>query len=262
MRHCITRRRPGPIGALVALLLLATATHAVAQDQPVRSAHVVRAIDGHSLQLDGEIAVLAGIEVPLPSDGRYAQRWAQLARQKLQALAAGATLQFAMVGSGHDRYARLLAQISDGDGLWLQGEMLHAGLARVWVPSSTPDRLAEMLKLEDEARRARRGIWSDPFFAVLEAQGIGFQHLDRLQLVEGKVVAVATVRGTTYVNFGADWRSDFTLEIDAPTRRLLLKAGLDPAALKDHRVRVRGWPLWRNGPAIEIKYLSQIERLD
>ncbi len=228
----------------------------------MRSAHVASAIDGHSLQLDGEVAVLAGIEVPLPSDGRYAQRWAQLARQKLQALAAGATLQFTVVGSGHDRYARLLAQVGDGHGLWLQGEMLRAGLARVWVPSNTPDRLAQMLALEDEARRARRGLWSDPFFAVLEAEGIGFQHLDQLQLVEGKVMAVATVRGTTYVNFGADWRADFTLEIDAATRRQLLKAGLDPAALKDHRVRVRGWPLWRNGPAIEIRYAAQLERLD
>lgn len=223
---------------------------------------VASVIDGHAMQLDGEIAVLAGIEVPLASDGRYARRWAQIARQKLESLAAGKSLQFALVGSGHDRYARLLAQVSDAGDVWLQGEMLSAGLARVWVPSNTPDRLQAMLKLEDEARRARRGLWSDPFYDVLDAQGIGFQHLDRLQIVEGTVLAVATVRDTTYVNFGADWRRDFTLEIGNATRRALIKAGRDPMGFKGHRLRVRGWPLWRNGPAIEIRYTAQIEQLD
>jgi endonuclease YncB( thermonuclease family) len=241
---------------------MATITQAMAQDQRVRAAHVVGVIDGHAMRLDDGIAVLAGIAVPLPSDGRYAQRWARIAQQKLDALATGKTLQFTAVGSGRDRYARLLAQVSDADGLWLQGEMLRAGLARVWVPSNTPDRLAAMLTLEDEARRARRGLWSDPFFAVLDAQSIGFQHLDRLQIVEGTVLAVATVRDTTYVNFGADWRRDFTLEIGSAMRRALIKAGRDPAAFKGHRLRVRGWPLWRNGPAIEIRYAAQIERLD
>jgi hypothetical protein len=105
-------------------------------------------------------------------------------------------------------------------------------------------------------------MWSDAFFAVLDATGIDRRHLDRLQLVEGQVKAVATVRGTTYINFGDDWRGDFTIELDAPTRRAFIKAGLDPPSLKDRKLRVRGWPTWRNGPAIDVKYVAQIELLD
>jgi endonuclease YncB( thermonuclease family) len=232
------------------------------QNQGVRSAHAIDAIDGHSVKLDDETLVLAGIAVPLPGDGAYAQRWAEQARRKLHDLVAGRTLTLVPVDPGHDRYWRLVAQASDDKGVWLQGELLRAGLARVWVPSSTADRLEEMLKLEREARLGKRGMWSDTFFAALDADSIDRHHLDRLQLVEGRVKAVATVRGTTYLNFGDDWRRDFTVEIDAQTRRAFVKVGIDPASLKDRKLRVRGWPTWRNGPAIDVKYVSQIELLE
>ncbi len=248
--------------ALLASVAGATITPAAGQNQAIRSVHAVDAIDGHSVKLDGEVAVLAGIEVPLASDGQYAQRWAEKARLALHDLVAGRMLALTMVGPGRDRYARILAQIADENGVWLQGELLRAGLARVWVTSDPPDRLEDMLKLENEARLAKRGLWGDAFFAVLSADVIDRRHLDRLQLVEGKVKAVATIRGITYLNFGNDWRSDFTIELDAQTRRAFVKAGKDPAKLKDKTIRVRGWPLWRNGPAIEAKYPAQLEVLD
>ena len=130
---------------------------ALGQNQGVRSAHAIDAIDGRSVKLDDEtLVVLAGIAVPLPGDGAYAQRWAEQARRKLHDLVAGRTLTLVPIDPGHDRYWRLLAQASDDKGVWLQGELLRAGLARVWVPSSTADRLDEMLKLEREARLAKR----------------------------------------------------------------------------------------------------------
>ena len=256
-----TRPRRCVIVALALLGGLATIAPAAGQNQATRSLRAVEAIDGSSVKLDGDILRLAGIEVPLASDGRYAQGWAERSRQALQALIAGKTLRLNFVEAGRDRYSRLLAQATDEDGVWLQGEMLRNGLARVWVASLAPDRLQDMLKLENDARLGRRGLWGDPFFTVLSAEAIDRRHLDRFQLVEGKVKAVATVRGLTFLNFGEDWRQDFTVEIDAASRRALIKAGLDPARLKDKTIRVRGWPTWRNGPAIDVKYPAQIEVL-
>lgn len=241
-----------------ALALLVASLPAMAQT----SARVIDVIDGATLKTESQTLRLAGIEVPLPGDGRYAQAWAQKARAMLQGLAAGKTIVVTKVDSGRDRYARVLAQVSDDKGVWLQGELLRAGLARVWTPSAAPDRLDEMLKLEQEARLAKRGLWSDAFFVVLDADAIDRRHLDRLQIVEGRIKAVATVRNVTYLNFGEDWRSDFTVEMSTEVRRAFVKAKLDPKSLQGKLVRVRGWPIWRNGPAIEVKFPAQIEVLE
>jgi endonuclease YncB( thermonuclease family) len=223
---------------------------------------VLEASDGVTLKTDTDTVRLAGIEVPLPGDGRYAQAWAEKAHKVLQGLTMGKTVAVTPVDSGRDRYSRILAHVSDGQGAWLQGELLRAGLARVWVPSAAPQRLEEMLKLEQEARLNGRGMWGDAFFVVLRADAIDRRHLDRLQLVEGRVKAVTTVRNVTYLNFGEDWRSDFTIEMSAEIRRAFVKAKLDPKSLPGKLVRVRGWPIWRNGPAIEVKFPAQIEVLD
>ena len=171
---------------MIALALsagLSTIAPVAGQNQATRSLRAIEAIDGSSIKLDGDILRLAGIEVPLASDGRYAQTWAERSRQALQTLSAGKLLKLSFVEAGRDRYSRLLAQASDDNGLWLQGEMLRNGLARVWTPSLAPERLQDMLKLENDARLAKRGLWSDSCFSVLGADASDRRHLDRFQIV-------------------------------------------------------------------------------
>ncbi len=252
-------RRRQVITALACLAGLAAIRPAAGEEKSLRKA--LEIIDGHTIKIDGDILCLAGIEVPLASDGAYAQRWADKALAALRDLAGGKMLSLMPVGAGRDRYARLLVQVTDQAGIWLQGEMLRAGLARVWVPSDAPDRLNDMLRIERDARVARRGLWGDKFFEVLTTDTVDRRHLDRLQLVEGKVKAVATVRDLTYLNFGDDWRSDFTIEIQSQHRRSFTKAGLNPATLKDKTLRVRGFLFWRNGPAIDAQFPAQVELL-
>jgi endonuclease YncB( thermonuclease family) len=247
---------------LLSLLLLIGAWCIVpaSAQESTRAVQVNEVLDGASFKSGSDTIRLAGIEVPLPGDGRYAQRWAEQAQRLLQKLLADKTATLMVLG--RDRYGRLLAQVDTSDGTWLQGALLKAGLARVWTGPDANDRLADMLKLEQEARDGRRGMWSDPFFVVLPAQDIDRRHLDRLQIVEGRVKAVATIRNVTFLNFGDDWRRDFTIEISNELRRSFVKAGLDPKSLQGKLIRVRGWPFWRNGPAIEVKSPTQIEVLD
>lgn len=65
-----------------------------------------------------------------------------------------------------------------------------------------------------------------------------------------------------YLNFGADWRTDFTITIAARDLKLFEQAGLDLFALEGRTVRVRGWLDSYNGPAIEADHPEQIEVLD
>ena len=73
---------------------------------------------------------------------------------------------------------------------------------------------------------------------------------------------VAVVRGRLFLNFGADWRSDFTVTFRSRDRKRLEREGYDYRALAGRRIRVRGWLKSWNGPMIEATHAEQIEVLD
>lgn len=221
----------------------------------------VEAIDGQSLRLkDGAILRLAGIIAPDPQN-RVEQAQAEAARKALQTLVVGKILQAQAPQDRRDRHDRHLLQVADSEGRWLQGELLSAGLARVWTQPDAIERAAEMLALEAQARSQRRGLWALPYFAILTPETAS-SALDRFQIVEATIADVARVRGTVYLNTGADWRSDFTARLERPAVGLFAEAGRDVAALKGKRVRIRGWLRLYNGPFIDVTHPQQIEVLD
>ena len=87
------------------------------------------------------------------------------------------------------------------------------------------------------------------------------QKLGTFQLIEGRVLDAAKVKGTVYLNFGADWRTDFTISIPREALKLFEVDGVDPLSLIGESVRVRGWLIKRNGPMIRATHPEQIELL-
>ncbi len=244
---------------LLILALLAPAQTPRAQNasSPLRGAAV---IDGQSLKLaDGQVLRLAGIVAPDARRTEERQAAAQ-AKAALDALVRDRALVPA-TPDRRDRHGAMLSHVNDGDGRWVQGELLRAGLVRVWTRPDAPEKAAEMLALEAEARAAGRGLWALPYFAILtpETAAAG---LDRFQIVEARVVEVARVRGTVYLNTAADWRSDFTARIERPALAAFAASGIELAALKDRRIRVRGWLRRYNGPFVDVTHPQQIEVLD
>ena len=76
------------------------------------------------------------------------------------------------------------------------------------------------------------------------------------------MIKAAETRDRIFLNFGADWRTDFTATLASKDRRTFLAAGIDPMTLDGRRVRVRGWLYDRNGPAIDLTHPEQLEILD
>jgi micrococcal nuclease len=250
-----------PLLASTALLLAALVTFPslpAAGQTPLPRA--VEAIDGNSLRLeDGTVLRLAGILAP-DQENPPERAMAAQARAALQRLAVGRDLK-ALSPDRRDRHDRRLLQINTGDGIWLQGELLNAGLARVWTQPDAVERANEMLALEARARAERRGIWALPYFAILSGETAGTA-LDRFQIVEFKVMEVARVRGTIYLNAGKDWRSDFTARLEPKAAKLLAESGQDTAAFKGRTLRVRGMLRLYNGPFLDITHPQQIEAVD
>ena len=229
------------------------------------TARIVSITDGDTLTLDDGVVVrLVGIQAPKLPLGRpdfVAWPLADEARAALEEIGLGRMVTLYYGGWRSDRYGRALAHLYRDDGLWIQGEMLARGLARVYSFQDNRAEVPKMLAREAQARAAGLGIWRHPFYAVRSATAPNIP-IDRFELVEGRVLDVATVRGRTYVNFGDDWRDDFTLSLAPRDRRLFEREGFDLEGLKGRYVRARGWIKSYNGPMIEITHPEQIEFLE
>ena len=262
------------------LFLLLPGSVLAATERVVEWGVVRDVVDGDTLILEnGEAVRLAGIQAPTLSLGRVgvaSQPLAGAAKKALADLALGRKIQLHFFGRHRDRHGRLLAHLfvsghdrdsqsrdsqSRDDGEWLQGKLLERGLARVYSFADNRVRIAAMLALERKARAEKRGIWAHPFYRVLDVDGAA-GHLSRFALVTGRVQKALVVKGRGYLNFGDDWRTDFTIAISPKARRVFERDGIDIRAYADKHVRVRGWVKRFNGPMIEVTHPEQIEILE
>lgn len=255
----------------LAIFVSSGTTHA----ETVHIGRVSEIVDGDTIFIappyqDGNQIRLVGIQAPKLALGREGFiEWplAPEAKDLISDLTLGKRVALSFGGSTRDRYGRWLAHlhIADGknEGLWIQGEMLRQGMARVYSFPDNRAKVDEMLTLEREARLAKRGIWAQDYYAIRNADPIALdRELGTFQLVEGRVADAARVKGTIYLNFGADWRSDFTVSLRYKAVRMFNKAGIDLLSLKGQSIRVRGWLSKRNGPMIKATHPEQIEVLE
>ena len=176
---------------------------------------------------DGKEAVLADLYVPSPKQ-------VQLPGPGLEEI-------------GTDRYGRTIISHPYAINMLRQGEAFY-------YPESVVD-AAPLRAAEAQARKAQRGLWSGggPVMeaATLPADASGFA------IVRGKVLAVSVKRGNVYVNFGEDWKTDFTLFIDRAHQKDF--AGVDLQGLVGKRLEVRGLLSNYYGPMIELTHPNQLE---
>jgi hypothetical protein len=112
-----------------------------------------------------------------------------------------------------------------------------------------------MLAIERKARAARRGLWAEPAFMAQDPTALAAS-AGRFRIVRGRVLRVAPTERYVYLNFGRDWRADFTVRAQAAEL-----AGLDLASLAGRLVEVRGVVLEAGGPLIELSHPQQIQVL-
>jgi micrococcal nuclease len=225
-------------------------------------ARVVEIVDGDTVVLDdGSEVRLVGLQAPKLALGRPDfEDWplADEARVALEEMLLDRDVTLAYGGRRIDRHGRRLAHLFLADGTWVQAAVLSDGMARVYSFSDNRAAVEELLELEIAARAAGHGIWADPWYAVRRIDGLE-REIDSFQLVEGRVLDVARVKNRAYLNFGTDWKTDFTLVLDEDALRLFDDDGVAVETFEGRRIRVRGWLESFNGPMIEITHPEQIE---
>jgi len=241
---------------------------------------VVRVIDGDSFILEGGLRVtLAGVQAPKrawPEKDLEAWPLAEQSRAALAKLIMGRRVQLYYGGDKRDRYGRAPAQVwalgsadeqEKSEIIWVQEAMAKAGLVRVYTWPGQKQNTKRLYRAEILARADKRGIWDgqavEKFYDVRgPAPNPLAQYVDSVQIVEGIIIDTADVRGTVFLNFGSDYKTDFTIGIAKKNRKAFTKTGLDPLSLSGARVRVRGWIELGNGPIIWLQDPNRLEVLD
>jgi endonuclease YncB( thermonuclease family) len=118
---------------------------------------VIALADGDTLTLLGadkkEVRVrLEGIDAP-----ETGQAWGMRAKEMLAGLVLSKTVR--IVTSGRDDYGRTLGRVYAG-GIYVNAEMVRTGSAWAYRQYLTD---ASLLKVEQQARNAKRGLWSLSF---------------------------------------------------------------------------------------------------
>ncbi len=266
------QRRIGTVASALLLGTLSLGAKNVTKLSAGEIGVVASVLDGDTLYLEDGLKVrLSAMQAPkLPLGRKGFKAWPMGAESKaaLTALTQKRRVQLFYGGNKRDRYGRALAQVytltaTGKRDLWVQEEMVRLGLARVYTWPDTWQDAGALYTAEAAARAGGRGIWGDPYYAVRTTEpNMLAQDVDSFQLVEGIITSVATVRGTVYMNFGADYKTDFTITVAKKSRRKLERAGLDFAALEGANVRIRGWIELQNGPMIWLDDPNRLEILD
>ena len=211
---------------------------------------------------NGSIVHLSGVDIP-DSYGEDISPLAVTARDILKDLLVGKRVEIYQTkqkDSGRvNRMGHMLAHlVRHDDKIWAQGTLLRLGLARVKTSSVNPEMAQQMFALEAAARNERLGFWEQEEHRTLgvdEAESA----IGQFAIVKGRIESVALKKNRIYINFGKNWKDDFTVSISPQDKRKFSKAGLDPLGWGGEMVRVRGSVREYNGPYIEVTHPEAIE---
>lgn len=228
---------------------------------------VERVVDGDTiLTTDGDFVRLLDINTPEISHGKELdQPFAVEAKEELARVLPPQTEIHLIFGDRKkDRYKRLLAHIYTNDGAWINAHMIRKGLAHVYSFPDNAFKAEQLIPIEHEARKAKKGIWQHKRWQILDASShINDNKIGEFNIVEGRVLHTAYVNGISYLNFGENWRNDFSIEIPHKFLTKFKEKNIKPTEYyKRKKVRVRGHLKPINGVLITATHPEQLTILD
>ena len=212
---------------------------------------------------DNSTVALADIKAPelWPNEVHY-KSWpyGSSSKSALNTLVIGKSVTLLCGKNTHNALGQLVAHVQLSDDVWVQQMLLGTGHS-FFYPTSGDVQISQALyAAEKKARTKKVGLWAGHIYQVAEATGTELKP-GWFQLVQGQVVSTAKVRKTIYLNFGENWRDDFTIQLNTHVEKQLQAQGITPLSLEGSDIEVRGWVEWSGGPKIILTHPNQLQIL-
>jgi endonuclease YncB( thermonuclease family) len=256
-------------GAIVAgLLFRGGHKHCVRLGSGLPETAVVKeVIDGDTIMLsNGSHVRYIGIDTPEVRKKKnkswvYSpEAFAVEAKKYNKSLVEGKQVTLAYDVQKNDKYKRLLAYVYSGD-VFVNAELIKQGYAQVYTFPPNVKYTDVFVEFQRQARKEKRGLWGsydDKDIAPSQAH----KRIGTLASVKGRVVSVYKTKKTVFLNFGKNYKTDFTVVIFAKNFKYFYDKNIDPAVYyKNKTVRIAGFIKEYNGPEIIISHPAEIEVL-
>ncbi|MBL4840571.1 MAG: hypothetical protein JKY47_07030 [Thalassospira sp.] len=158
-----------------------------------------------------------------------------------------------------DFAGRHLADMRDGFGQLWQEKLLEAGLVMLLPETGRP--IDALLAAEQSAMSQQIGLWApgqSPAYHYAGSSEIdgdlpdAARAVGRFAVIDGILQRIEDREWRSYLNFGSDWRNDFTVMVDRDLRDAIKTAGQHMEDWIGHKIRVRGMIEDRGGPYLEL----------
>lgn len=199
--------------------------------------------DGDTVRLtDGRVVRFIGVNAPeVRHEEAPAEPYAEEAAGALRArMPPGTRVMLAYDGERLDYYQRLLAHVFLPDGANLQAWLLREGYAQLLAVSPNFAYLPCYQAAEEEARKARRGLWTLPYYQPVAAEKLTAKQTG-FRAVQGVIRSIHHRGGVTWLALG----NKFSLKVADRDRQYF--AGLDMNRWRNRTVIARGYVVFVHG---------------
>lgn len=221
---------------------------------------VKRVLDGDTIELaDGERVRYIGINTPeIDHPPKGAEFFGHEAAEVNRKLVEGKQVRLEFDVQQRDRYGRLLAYVYV-DSIFVNAELVKRGYAYAYTYPPNVKHADLFVKLQREAREAGQGLWgARKPHQVVDHQEAG-KYIGQYLTVRGRVLRTTRRDKLIYLNFGPNYRTDFTVVIFKTYLPNFTAQGIEPTSFyRGRTVEVTGTIKEYNGPEIIARDPSQI----
>jgi len=228
---------------------------------------VIEVIDGDTVRLsNGKLLRYIGLDTPevriknKGGDFKYQpQPFSLEAKEFNRKLVEGKDVRIEFDIEKADRYGRLLGYCFV-DKIFVNARLIEQGYAVLYTYPPNVKYVDLLVASQKKAQRTKKGLWGS--FAIIDHTQAD-KYINQIRSVQGWVVETYKSTKCVFLNFGRDYRSDFTVAIFNNTLGAFNKEGIDPESFYEGKeIRVTGKIREYNGPEIIVNSPYEIEVLE
>jgi micrococcal nuclease len=211
---------------------------------------------------NGKLLRYIGIDTPevnIKKDNRFQyspQPYSLEAKEYNRHLVEGKVVKVEFDLNKYDKYGRLLGYCFVED-IFVNAKLIEEGYAVLYTYPPNVKYADLFVNLQNQARDKKKGLWAS--YSLIEASEAHL-YINQIRRVRGKVLSTYESDKCVYLNFGRDYKSDFTVVIFKNSLSAFQSININPVdSYRGKTVEVTGRIKEYNGPEIIVNSPYEIE---